>query len=415
MKRKIKQIIARLLGWQVRRLRAKRDFLVVAVVGSVGKTSTKRAIAQYIGHEYRVRYQVGNYNDILSVPFVFFGLRLPHLYNPFAWLWRFLHIEYQLQRDYPYDVVVLELGTDGPGQIAEFAAYLRPDVAVVTAIAAEHMEFFNDIESVAEEELAIASYAERLIINIDDVAQEFRAGLTQYQSYGTSREATVWATSSDQAVDLHHNQLNISVQTELIGVHMHKVLIAAYLVGEALNLDIKDKVSSLAAVTAMAGRMNILKLASGVIAIDDSYNASPDAVVAALDTLYAVDAPRKIAVIGNMNEMGEHSQNEHERIGNYCDNKQLEEVIVIGPDAKTFLADAARAKGNLVIAFDSPYAVADHLKSKLGDGLTILFKGSQNGVFLEEAIKPLLAKPEDAEQLVRQSPAWLRKKSQLFS
>jgi UDP-N-acetylmuramoyl-tripeptide--D-alanyl-D-alanine ligase len=230
-----------------------------------------------------------------------------------------------------------------------------------------------------------------------------------------SHDATVRLSSTDKALDLRHGRIKIALHTGLIGIHMHKTLAAAYLVGDVLNLDMKDEESSLAAVTAMPGRMNKIKLACGATAIDDSYNASPEAVIAALDALYATDTPRKIAVIGNMNEMGAYSQAEHERVGQYCDNKQLEEIIVIGPDAKTFLAQAAQAGANRVVAFDSPYAIADYLKPKLNDDVIILFKGSQNGVFLEEAIKPLLAQTQDASRLVRQSSAWLRIKSRQFS
>src|SRR3990167_5428097 len=130
MKQYARSIVVWVLGIQVRRLRKKNDLTIVGVVGSIGKTSTKLAIAQTLGATRTVRYQTGNYNDIVSVPLVFFGLDLPSLLNPFAWLKVFIKTERVIGSDYPYEIVVVELGTDGPGQIAAFKRYLMLDIAV---------------------------------------------------------------------------------------------------------------------------------------------------------------------------------------------------------------------------------------------------------------------------------------------
>src|SRR5690606_31339642 len=114
-----------------------------------------------------VRYQQGNYNDPVSVPLVLFGHDIPSLFNPLAWVRLFLKNEKQLRREFPYDVAVLELGTDRPGDIDQFAAYLHCDIAVVTALTPEHMEFFGDLDNVAKEELSITNYSSELIVNAD--------------------------------------------------------------------------------------------------------------------------------------------------------------------------------------------------------------------------------------------------------
>ena len=108
MKDQFKKIIVSLLGRQVIRLRARSDFTVVAVGGSVGKTGTKYAIATLLNQKLRVQYQQGNYNDIVTVPLVFFGITEPSLYNPFAWLLALIKTEILLHKDYPFVVVVLE-------------------------------------------------------------------------------------------------------------------------------------------------------------------------------------------------------------------------------------------------------------------------------------------------------------------
>lgn len=151
MKNKLKQIVVAVLARQVRRLRRKHEFKVIGVVGSIGKTSTKLAIAQTLGKNMRVRYQYGNYNDIVTVPLIFFGHETPSLFNPLAWIKIFASNSKQIRGEYPYDAVVLELATDGPGQIAAFQKHTELDIVVVTAITPEHMEFFASLDAVADE------------------------------------------------------------------------------------------------------------------------------------------------------------------------------------------------------------------------------------------------------------------------
>ena len=155
MKHLARRIVVSILSWQVNRLRRKNSIKIVGVVGSIGKTSTKRAIAEVLSVRHKVQYQSGNYNDLATVPLVFFGQPTPSLFNPFAWLKVFLANERQLAKPYPYDLVVVEIGTDGPGQIQAFARYLHLDIAVVTALTPEHMEYFADIDAVATEELQL--------------------------------------------------------------------------------------------------------------------------------------------------------------------------------------------------------------------------------------------------------------------
>ncbi|MEO5499311.1 MAG: cyanophycin synthetase, partial [Candidatus Saccharimonadales bacterium] len=164
----------------------------------------------------------------------------------------------------------------------------------------------------------------------------------------------------------------------------------------------------------VAGRMNILRGQEGSTIIDDSYNASPLAVSAALDTLYTVEAPQRIAILGSMNELGNISPQAHELIGLQCDPSKIEWVITIGEDAAKYLAPAAVKKGCQVKTCHTPYEAGGFAHSVLKRGAVVLVKGSQNGVYSEEAVKVLLHNTEDNEQLVRQSSYWLKKKDDQF-
>ncbi len=188
MKETFKNIIVKLLWIQVRRLRQKHTPIVVAVAGSVGKTGTKTAIAKVLAQHLSVRWEDGNYNDIVSVPLIFFGQRMPSLYNPLGWLKVFILSEVQIQGAYPYQVVVVELGTDYRGNMDLFKQRLRVNYGVLTAIAPEHMEGFKDLDAVADEELIIAEIADRVLVSTDAVEKKYLSKISKPLTYGEGQQ-----------------------------------------------------------------------------------------------------------------------------------------------------------------------------------------------------------------------------------
>ncbi len=422
MKKTFKKLVVALLARQVRALRKRHQFKIIGVAGSVGKTSTKLAIAQTLGQTLRVRYQNGNYNDIVSVPLVFFGEDMPSLMNPLAWIGILLRNSKQIRGIYPFDVVVVELGTDGPGQIAEFKKYLQLDIAVVTAIAPEHMEYFDSLEAVAQEELSVMQFAGRLFYNTDLLPEEARALLPPAaQSYGIEREdadyklSNIFHSAAGLEGDVKHGgEIYLHIGREVIARAQLYSTLAAVVVSKDLGLKTSQITAGINMITPVSGRLRRLRGINNSVIIDDTYNASPDAVKAGLEMLYELEAPQKIAVLGNMNELGSMSAAAHKEIGELCDQSKLNLVVTLGPDANAYLAPAAEAKGCVVKAFTDPYTAGEYLQGKIEAGAFIFAKGSQNGVFAEEVIKKLLADPEDANKLVRQSSKWLKKKQAQF-
>jgi len=422
MKQQFKKLIVAILGFQVRSLRKKHSFKVVGVVGGIGKTSTKLAIAQTLGKSLRVRYQEGNYNDIVSVPLIFFGSPLPSLLNPFAWLGVFIQNSKQIKGAYPYDVVVVELGTDGPGQIAAFQKYLHLDIAVITAIVPEHMEYFADMQAVAKEEIAVSAYSDKIIYNADLVAEEFVSLLpSNKESYSLqSTSATFYAANIFHSAGGYEG--DVKRNGDMFAHFSHEVvsetqlysLLAAVSVSAELGLKPTDILDGIATIKPVSGRLRRLRGINSSVIIDDTYNASPEAVKAGLQTLYKIDAPQKIAILGNMNELGAMSPNAHKEIGDMCDPTKLQLVVTIGPDASQYLAPAATSRGCTVKSFDNPYEAGEYVQGKIEPGAVIFAKGSQNGVFAEEAVRLLLADPEDAVKLVRQSRYWQKQKAKSF-
>ncbi|MBA3758889.1 hypothetical protein H0X10_04675 [Candidatus Saccharibacteria bacterium] len=415
MKNFAKNILVTILGWQLKRLLKKAEIKVVAVAGSVGKTTTKHVIAQYLKSSTRVHYQTGNYNVPLTVPLVFFDEELPSLYNPIAWAKLLQRNEAKIKDFYPYDIVIVELGIDKVGEMDQFAKYLNPDVGVLTAITPEHMEFFKDLDEVAAEELKIKDFCKQLIVGIDDIPESYCPHVAGSITYGLGDQTEYRMLSKEENITIKTPHQTIQSTTRFVGRHVQKSLAAAVAVSDVLNIKVKDMTGQLSGIEPMPGRMQLLPGRHGAQIIDDTYNnVSQVPLMAALDVLYSWPATNRIAVLGNMNELGHFSKGAHEQVGAYCNPKKLDLVITIGPDSNQYLAKAAEKAGCKVMRFDSPYKIGEYLKPMLQKGTTILIKGSQNRVYLEEAVKPLLANLSDRSKLVRQSPAWINKKEKQF-
>lgn len=414
-----KVIVANVLERQVKRLRHRHHFIVIAVAGSMGKTSTKLAIAGLLDQNLRVQYQAGNYNDRITVPLVFFGQTEPSLFNILAWMRLIGENTASVEHPYPYDVVVVELGTDAPGQMKHFA-YIKPDITVLTAITPEHMDHFGTLDAVAEEELTVFDYSKQVLVNGDDIPGKYLVGhsFAEY-SLTTNVAHNYYARTSEhslkgQVLNLEFPSGKIEANTLFIGDQGAKVALAAAATADMLGHSRLIIKQSLAELQAFAGRMRVLPGFNKSTIIDDTYNASPAPVERGLDVLYEVKATQRIAILGNMNELGDYSREAHREVGSYCDPHKLDMVVTIGADARRWLAPEAREAGCQVHSFMSPYDAGAFVRKQIQPGAVLLAEGSQNGVFAEEAVKLLLAHPADHTKLVRQSKQWIRKKHKQF-
>ena len=167
MKSLLKKILVKILGWQVRRLRRKNNFKIIGVVGSIGKTSTKLAIAKVLRAEKEcdIRKVIITKSSVCRWYFSAKRCRRFGIFSHGSGI--IIRNEFQIYSNIPYDIVVVELGTDAPGQIAEFRRYLHLNIAVITATTAEHMEFFENIENVVEEEWSVRFFSNEVFANRD--------------------------------------------------------------------------------------------------------------------------------------------------------------------------------------------------------------------------------------------------------
>lgn len=362
----------------------------------------------------------------MSAPLGILGVEYPDkVHSIMAWFKVFRAAKKRINAPTDVDVIVQELGTDRIGEIPHFGTYLQPDIGVVSAVSPEHMEFFGTLEAVAQEELAAANFSKLAIINRDDIDGKFATYLTNaaVDTYGTTSAAEYRFETQDFSVKDGYTGMLIAPEfpkafpatIHVVGEHNLRPVIAAMTVAVKLGMASGAITQGVAKVRPVPGRMNPLRGLKDSILLDDTYNSSPAAAAAALQTLYMMQAPQRIAILGDMNELGDSSIQEHEKLGDLCDPSLLTWVVTIGRQTEQYLAPRAKARGCQVMSFASALDAGAFVHKVLEDKAVVLAKGSQGDIYTEEALKMLLHETHEDHELVRQSPKWLEEKNKFFS
>lgn len=409
----------------VQYFQAHPEVRLVVVAGSVGKTSTKAAIGTVLRQKYRVRVHEGNHNTPMSVPLAILGVKYPdNVHSIFAWQDALKAARNRVLMPTDVDVIVQELGADRVGDIAAFSRYLHPHMSLVTAVTPEHMEYFQTIENVAREELTAANFSQVAFINRDDIDGRFAEFITNpnIHTYGTTSSAEY--RFEEQGFDLESGRSGVFISPEmpdgvevsvkLLGTHNLRPAVAAATIGVKFGLSREQIKMGLEKLEPVSGRMNLLKGLNTTTIIDDTYNSSPAAASSAVTTLLEIEAPQRIAIMGDMNELGGTSPDEHKKIGQMFHPDQVDWVITIGPESEKYLAPAAQANGCQTKSFQNAVQAGAFARSVSKPGALILIKGSQGDVYAEEAVKIMLVNQNDISRLVRQSPMWMAVKERFF-
>lgn len=420
MKNILKFIIASLLALLARAVVRRYRPHIVMVTGSVGKTSTKDAVAAVLSSRFLVRKSEKSFNSEFGVPFTILGVDNPWN-NPFAWfslVKRALALLI-LPNHYP-NMLVLEVGADKPGDLARILRIATPDAVVVTRLpeVPVHVEAYASPEAVREEEFSPAyalSAAAPLIVSVDDPYALESAMRTPARviSYGLAEEASVRISNIGfyesegrvagmrAAVSMGGKRGEIVVKGSVGAVQLLPAA-AALAVASSLDIPIDEALTALMGYVPPPGRGRILAGVHDSIIIDDSYNSSPVALEQALETLKAFPhATRRIAVLGDMLELGRYSAIEHARIGALV-RDSVDVLAAVGIRARAF-ANAEGKSG--VLQFDNVHASLSTLTELASPGDVILVKGSQS-IRTERIVRALLANPADAAKLVRQEEKW---------
>lgn len=424
----LKKILIAVLIWEARIALARHKPRVIAITGSVGKTTTKDAIYAGLSRSLHVRKSAKSFNSEIGVPLTILGLENAWN-NPAKWLWNTVRglAHAILPGSYP-DWLVLEVGADRPGDIRRIAKWLRPDIAVFTGVPdiPAHVEYFASPEDVAKEKRALAEYVKpggKIVVNGDDarakrLQTEFR-GMTV--TYGASEAHDFYASHIEIVYDdgepigmrFRANRGASSIPVSLYGVlglpRVHSAL-AAIAVGDCIGVDSVSVGQSLDTWEPPPGRMRIIRGLKYSVIIDDTYNSSPAAALAALDTLESIrTSGKKIALLGDMLELGRHTKEAHRQVGEKVAGI-VDFLITVGFRAEGI----ARAAGEAGLDearmrhYDSHDVAraAEDLLPEMNKGDIVLVKGSQS-MRMEKAVKVLMAEPDRAEELlVRMDEEW---------
>ncbi|OGG80635.1 hypothetical protein A3A39_04055 [Candidatus Kaiserbacteria bacterium RIFCSPLOWO2_01_FULL_54_13] len=440
----IKRLVVFVLTLEARLVLARHKPKIIAVTGSVGKTTTKDAIYTALSNELYVRRSEKSFNSEIGVPLAILGLENAWR-NPLKWALNIVDGLWLLMGREPYPAwLVLEVGADRPGDIRRIARWLKPDIAVITGVPEipVHVEFFRSPEELAREKRALAEYVKRggkLIINGDDsrmveLCAEYRGIMVTYgfgnsNDFSASHQSVIYEkglpavthraaqVGKPSGIRFRLNHAGSSLPVSIFGALGRArtyAALAAFAVAEAVGVDSVATARSLAAWTPPPGRMRIIPGVNGSAIIDDTYNSSPAAALSALDTLKEVKAPpaggRRIAVLGDMLELGRYTNEAHRNVGTraaLCADR----LITVGFRARGMgeaALDAGMPEGNIrEYERNESRRVGQELRNELREGDVVLVKGSQS-MRMERTVEEIMAEPERAvELLVRQEPEWL--------
>ncbi|MBE9159417.1 UDP-N-acetylmuramoyl-tripeptide--D-alanyl-D-alanine ligase [Nodosilinea sp. LEGE 06152] len=338
---------------------------VVAITGSVGKTTTKELIAAALGTQGRVHKTQANYNNDIGVPKTLL----------------------QLQPD--HDFAVVEMGMRGPGEIARLARITVPDVAVITNVGTAHIGRLGSEQAIADakcELLAELPARATAVLNHDNTRL-----ITTANTVWAGRTITFGLEGGDVQGHLIDGETlevaGVKLPLPLPGRHNALNLLAAIAVMQALDLDWHGLSAGLT-VDLPRGRARRVVLPNDVVLLDETYNAGVESMTAALHLLAETPGQRRIAVLGTMKELGEQSVALHSQVGRVVSQLGLEHLLVLAdPDEAVALAEAA--KGVEATAFDDHSSLAQHLLAILKPGDRVLLKASRS-VALDRVVDQLL-------------------------
>src|SRR6266511_3423083 len=335
---------------------------VLAITGSNGKTSTKDFVASVLARRFRVTKTEGNFNNHVGLPRTI------------------------LEATSGDEVAVWEIGMNHPGEIAALSKIAAPDVAILTNIGVAHIEFMGSREAIAVEKGALVEAVDAqgtVILNADDpftasIAARARAKvILAGTTAGMIRASEISQSGSGTDFTMLEGAHRCRAQLPVPGLHMVQNAMLAVAAGRVFGLSLEDCAAGLVAAPLTKARLQIKEI-QGVRFLDDSYNANPDSMKAALRTLVELDADgKRVAVLGEMRELGSESEQGHREIGETAAALKVDHLITIGNVAATIAQAAEHAGLEKSVAVRSTSEAADLLSKIAAPGDLVLIKGSR--------------------------------------
>ncbi len=456
----MKKILQQILKYLARKILQKYKPEVIAITGSVGKTSAKETIHTVLMNTFLVQQNIKNYNNELGVPLTIIGAEAAGK-NIFKWLGVFLKAVKLLMSDptspvlrtrlrngtarlrgasanYP-KVLILELAVDKPGDMDYLLDFVKPRIGVLTRIGPVHLEFFGTQEKILQEKsklikalpqngFAVLNYDYKDVLSLCDITKAkcitygFDEGADVRAKnilYGRGPASTGASPGGQTTFTLEYgDKTSAVVLLRAAGKPQIYAILAGICCGIVKGMDLEKIKEALKSYVPPKGRGNVLKGIKNTLIIDETYNASPQAVEAALENLARLFPPtldkggirggRSVAVLGDMLELGPITRDAHLSVGKKAAELELNYLFTVGLRAKD-IARGAREAGMIkdrIFEFSDNLSLGKFLQEKIEEGDIILVKGSQ-GARMEKVVKEIMAEPERAhELLVRQDKQW---------
>lgn len=349
--------------------RSKFNIPVVALTGSVGKTTTKEFTHLVVSARYNAIKTQGNLNNEIGLPQTLF------------------------QIDNNVEAAVIEMGMNHFGEISRLVNATKPTVALITNIGVSHIENLGSRDGILKAKLEITEGLEEgapLILNgDDDKLSSVTSDKHKIYFYGINKgdfKAKNIVESEDKTTfDIEYFGKSQYVEIPTIGIHNVYNALAAFAVGYFLGVDAQKSADALSNYVPAGMRQRVVKVGK-ITSIEDCYNASPDSMRAALKTLHDTKGNKKIAVLGDMLELGDYAQTAHSSVGETVAENKIDYLLAYGSDAKYYVQSAKNGGVENAFLFDDKTALADKLKEISSDGDVVLFKGSR-GMKLEEIMQ----------------------------
>lgn len=368
--------LLQLAGWYRRRF----QLPVVGLTGSVGKTTTKEFIALVLGAKYNTLKTQGNLNNEIGVPQMLFRLEDSHT------------------------AAVIEMGMNHFGEISRLTRAVAPTVGLITNIGVSHIENLGSRAGILQAKLEILEGMAPdapLIVNIDnDMLRTVKLGDRPLLTFAIDDQSADFTATdiaeqgSTTTFTVHHSTFTQPVTIPTVGIHNVYNALAAMAVGYVTGVNPAAAASALANYVPAGMRQNLVQV-GGVQVIEDCYNASPDSMRAALQTLGKLPVHRRYAVLGAMLELGDYAKEAHTQVGKMAEENGIDGVLAYGADA-AYIVEAAKQAGlENARLFDTKEALAQSLAQQVQPGDGVLFKGSR-GMHLEDVMHTVYERWEKA-------------------
>lgn len=397
---------------------------IVGITGSVGKTSAKEAAFLVLSTKFRVRQNEKNYNNEIGIPLTIIGAESG---NRSILRWIKIFFKWLLLVVFPHkypEILVLEMGVDRPSDMKYLTSFIPLDVGILTNISTSHMEYFKNIEHIAKEKSKLIESLPDFgtaILNADDERVMARKGKTKAKvlTYGFAENAQLKATevSFGYKEDIGEGiNFKLDYKGKIIPVRLrhiyalHQIYAAlvAAAVGIVYKVNLVDIAGALENFFSPPGRMNFIQGINESCIIDDTYNSSPVSTVSALEVVSDFPFTRKIAVLGDMLELGKEMEDGYKKVARSIFELKINLFYGVGERMEKIvneLKDLGFPAKN-IFHFESPDLAAAKLEKELRAGDLVLVKGSQ-GMRMEKVVEKIMARPDKAPELLcRQGKNW---------